>query len=443
MLWNVFHVSWLNLKRDRVAQLLSFVLPVVVFTIFAIMFGGVGGGATSRVQIAVLDLDQSAGSRRLVAALEKDDGLSVSSVPAAQPGNAPTRDDALRLVKNAKVPVALVIPRDFGKSFPSFGGGGVEIELLADKSDPIAHQMVGGLLQRAAMTAAPDLMMERGLKLFEQYGGAFTPLQSQAVANIRQLMQHDDETASTKSAAAQADAANANSAPGDRAKRITSGFTNPVPFKVVDVLGDVDKTPTIAYLAAGTAVMFLLFSTSGAGGVILEEEESGTLERLLSSKARMTTLLLGKWLFIAAMGVVQVVVMFAWGALFFGLKLWTPTHLVGFATMTIATAAAASAFGLILATASRSRGQLSGLSTLLILTMSALGGSMIPRYVMNDTMKSLGYLTFNAWALDGYRDVFWYEKGPLELWPYLLVLSAITIVFLFIARWLARRWETV
>jgi hypothetical protein len=39
--------------------------------------------------------------------------------------------------------------------------------------------------------------------------------------------------------------------------------------------------------------------------------------------------------------------------------------------------------------------------------MSALGGSMFPRFQMTDAMQRLGLLTFNAWALDGYVKVFW------------------------------------
>ena len=39
--------------------------------------------------------------------------------------------------------------------------------------------------------------------------------------------------------------------------------------------------------------------------------------------------------------------------------------------------------------------------------MSALGGSMFPRFLMSATMQKIGLVTFNAWALDGYMKVFW------------------------------------
>ena len=96
-----------------------------------------------------------------------------------------------------------------------------------------------------------------------------------------------------------------------------------------------------------------------------------------------------------------------------------------------------------IATLARSRAQLSGFSTLLILSMSALGGSMFPRFLMSETMQQFGLLTFNAWALDGYLKVFWRDAPLWQLWPQVAVLIGIAIVFLGAARLLARRWEAV
>ena len=127
------------------------------------------------------------------------------------------------------------------------------------------------------------------------------------------------------------------------------------------------------------------------------------------------------------------------GRVAFGLPLFS--HLPGFFVMTIATAGAAAALGLVLATVARTRAQLSGFSTILILTMSALGGSMFPRFLMTDTMQRMGLVTFNAWALDGYLKVFWRDAALWELWPQVLVLVSLGVAFMLLARLLARRWE--
>src|SRR4029453_10043806 len=142
---------------------------------------------------------------------------------------------------------------------------------------------------------------------------------------------------------------------------------------------------------------------------------------------------------ISMMGMLQLCLMFTWGAVMFGLPL--VRHLPGFLIVTLFTAPAAAGFGLVLAALSRPRAQLSGMSTIIILTMSAIGGSMFPRFLMSETMQKAGLVTFNAWALDGYLKVFWRNAPIWQLWPQLAVLAVLTMVFLSIARVLARRWE--
>ncbi len=230
-----------------------------------------------------------------------------------------------------------------------------------------------------------------------------------------------------------------------------------VPVQAIDVHSlDQNSKPNrpkrsmVAYYAAGISVMFLLFSMSGAAGSLLDEEESGVLERLLSTRASMTSLLAGKWLFYGLMGYSQVLLMFGWGALFFGLDLSTPRRLVGLLVMALFTSLAASGFGLVLATVCLTRGQLSGASTVAILLMSAIGGSMFPRFMMPELMNKAALLTFNGWALDGFLKIFWYDDPAvglsgalLDLLPQLAVLAAMTVGFVALARHLARRWEAV
>ena len=133
--------------------------------------------------------------------------------------------------------------------------------------------------------------------------------------------------------------------------------------------------------------------------------------------------------------------MFVWGALVFGLDLFTARHLTGFAIMTVTTAGAAAAFGLLLASSCRTRAQLTGIASVLILVMSALGGSMFPRFLMPESLQRIGLATFNAWALDGYQKVFWYENDVAGLVPQLSVLWVMTIVFLGGALVVSRRWN--
>ena len=419
----LLRIGWTNLKRDRVAQALTFLLPIIFFSIFAMVFGNQGDNATARIRIALVDEEGSELSRRIADGLQKETALRVRTSIDEDGKKTPLdRAGAERLVRNGDVPVAIVLPRGLGDAAMAFGGRetGPRIQLLADISDRIAPQMVSGLLQKVAMTSAPDLMMQGGLSQFERYAGEMTPQQKSAVnAWLPRLK------------------------PGapDAAPRENTAGVFGIGIDTVDVMRQGRRDSLISFYAAGVGVMFLLFSVSGASGALLDEVDSGTLDRLLSTRVGMTGLLAGKWTFLALVGITQLTVMFLWGRIAFGLDLFS--HLPGFFVMTIVTAAAAAAFGLVLATLARTRAQLSGMSTIIILIMSSLGGSMFPRFLMSESMQKLGLVTFNAWALDGYLKVFWRDAPIWQLWPQVLVLVSLTTVFLALARIFARRWEAV
>ena len=79
--------------------------------------------------------------------------------------------------------------------------------------------------------------------------------------------------------------------------------------------------------------------------------------------------------------------------------------------MSIATVAATTAFGMVIASTAKSLEQIQSSITMIVLTMSAVGGSMFPRILMPDWLKNLGFLTINGWAIDGYLDALYRVKG--------------------------------
>lgn len=422
----LLRVGWTNLSRDRVAQALTFLLPIIFFSIFAMVFGRQGDPQTAHIRVAIVDEDHSELSRRMIADLQREKGLRVRT-SVDDGGPELDRAAAERLVRNGDVPVAVVMPSGLGEAMVKSGfGAAPSITLLADPSDPVAPNMVGGLLQKVTMTSAPDLMLQGGIRQLETYGGQLTPQQRAAV----------DAWLPTLKPQASGGATGSGQAGGQSAAMGAN-------VQIVDVMRSGRQAGSlISFYAAGIGVMFLLFSTVGAaGGVLLDEVESGTFERLLSTNIGMTGILVAKWTFLALVGFAQLCVMFLWGTIAFGLPLFS--HLPGFFVMTAVTTAAAAALALMLATVARSRAQLSGFSTILILTMSALGGSMFPRFLMSEGMQKVGLVTFNAWALDGYLKVFWRDAPIWQLWPQVAVLLGLAAVFFGAARLFARKWEAV
>lgn len=439
MIFAIARTALTALRRDRASLALSFVLPIAFFTIFAMVFSG-QHDTIPRVHLIVVDQDRSSASRDLVHALEREGSLAVSTHPdGKQKGVTPpdyTAATAESAVKAGEVPVALIIPAGWGAHPVVFGPStapGPKIQLLNDQSDPIAPQIVNGLLQKAAMTAMPASMAGEGMQYTEKYLGAFTPAQRRRWnENMAYLQKLQQERAASRDDG-QESGANASGAG-------SSGFGGGV-IAVASrgVIGEHKNKNQISFYAAAIGVMFLLFTASGAAGSLLDESESGTLDRVLSSHVTMTALLAGKLTFNTLLAFAQLLVMFLWGWSVFQLDFFT--HIPGFIVMGLCTAFAVAAFGILLASMCHSRGQLGAVSTLLIMLMSSVGGSMFPRYMMPEAMQKAGLFTINAWAIDGFTKVFWRDLPLTALWPQVSVLLGIGVVLFVVARRFARRWE--
>jgi ABC-2 type transport system permease protein len=415
------------LRRDRGALALSFILPIGFFSIFAVIFGG-RHDTTPKVKVIVVDEDHSTASQRLIRGLEREGSMAVRTKPPAKDGvEKPdyTADTAEAAVKAGTAPVALIVPHGFGENPISFGAGSANrptLKLLKDSSDMIAPQVVIGLLQKVAMTAMPDIMAEQGSKYMDRYAGGFTTEQRQRIdAGLEELRRRESASSDASSRAEDSNAA------------------MPIAVASRDVVGENKNNSMVSFYAAAIGVMFLLFTASSAGGSLLDEAESGTLDRVLSSRVTMGGLMAGKLCYCMLLAFSQLVLMFLWAWLVFGVDFIH--HIPGFVIMGISTSFAVAAFGMFLASVCRTRAQLGPLSTLLILLMSSIGGSMFPRYFMSEAMQKAGLLTINAWAIDGFTKVFWRDEPISQLWPQVAVLLGVGVVLFAVARRLARRWE--
>ena len=429
MILAIARTALVSLRRDRASLALTFVLPVAFFSIFAGIFGS-QHDTTPRITAIVVDQDQSDGSRQLVQALEREDSLKILTEYSSKGKSAEryTAATAEAAVKAGDAPVALVIPQGFGAHPMAFGPAesATAIQMLNDQSDAIAPQVVAGLLQKVAMTAMPLSMAEQGMNSAALYFGGLTPAQQKHMednlASLRREIQEKKDHPSTSP----------NSADDN-------GFVGIVKVDQRSVAGEDKNAPIISFYAAAIGVMFLLFTASGAAGSLLDEAESGALDRVLSSRVTMGTLLGGKLLYNTLLAFAQLTVMFLWGWAVFKLDFFA--HIPGFLVMGICSAVAVAAFGILLAALCRTRAQLGAVSTLLILTMSAIGGSMFPRYMMPPAVQKAGLFTINAWAIDGFTKVFWRDLPLTALWPQVSVLLAVALVLFLVARRVARRWE--
>ena len=103
--------------------------------------------------------------------------------------------------------------------------------------------------------------------------------------------------------------------------------------------------------------------------------------------------------------IAQLSIMFVYAWLVFGLVIMH--HLPSLVLMIFVTAYACSSFGIFLASFSKSRQQVQGLSKLIVLIMSGIGGSMIPLFIMPEFMQKIAVVSVNYWGVQGFYDIFW------------------------------------
>jgi len=407
MIWTVCEISILRLWNNKQELALAFVVPMIFFSIFAMVFSRGVGQSVSQVRVAFVDDDHSSESIAIIREASTHPEIKLVTGVGRTSDGWPIEKLSRMLIIRFKVEVVVHIPAGFTAQDPD--APTLSIHLFNEGVNPIGHRLVqASLAESIAMQLS--VMSLAGAK----------PTRSEVVF----------ASASANSVL------NSNSNSTTTAKN--ADFAEPSVFKSVNAFASNKHQPKVAMVAAGIAVMFLLFSANGAGASLLEEREAGTLGRLLSSRLTLNQLLIGKWLYITGLGCTQLLAMFAWGQLVFEVDL--VGHFAGFAAMTFATAAACASFALFLASLCKSRHQLHGVSVVLVLTMSAVGGSMVPRYIMSDTMKQLGKFTFNGWALDGFQKVFWYDQPLSAIRLEVFILLAITLLLGLVASLMTRRW---
>jgi ABC-2 type transport system permease protein len=181
MIATIVQTGFRSLRRDRVAFILSFVLPVAFFTIFGFVFGNMRSSSTPRVSVLVVDEDKSSASRALISGLLREPSLDAAMHPKPTKGNpAPpdyTATTAEAAVRKGEAPAALIIPLGFSSHPISFSPGSSRLtfQILNDSSDPVAAQVLAGMLQKTVMMSLPATMATAASQYFDQKIGGSHP----------------------------------------------------------------------------------------------------------------------------------------------------------------------------------------------------------------------------------------------------------------------------
>jgi len=221
-------------------------------------------------------------------------------------------------------------------------------------------------------------------------------------------------------------------------------YGNPEAFKNIRVQltslmkENEDKpNPGLIQAIGGTATMMLLFTIAAIGAGLLEEKEAGTLKRLLSTPVKPIHILLAKMSTGIIISILQLTVMFVFSWIAFDLPLFN--DIVSLVILVLCISFSVSSFGVLLASLVKTRQQLQGMSTIIILLLSALGGSMIPTAMMPALLQKTAVISVNYWGIQGMFDIFWRQLPFLEIIPKMGILLGIGLIMILIAAPLFKR----
>ncbi len=150
-------------------------------------------------------------------------------------------------------------------------------------------------------------------------------------------------------------------------------------------------------------VLFAFFIVTSMARSFLAERELHTLDRIRVSPLSVTSVLLGKTIPFVGISLFQCTLLLAIGGLLFGMSFGSAPHLL--VPVLLSTSFAACGLGLLTAAWVRTDSQVSAYGTLVVLTMGAVSGCMVPREFLPATMQTVSLCVPHAWALEGFHEV--------------------------------------
>jgi ABC-2 type transport system permease protein len=363
-------------SRERVAMFFIVVLPVVIILIIGTTFG-----TTDTVEVGVVDLDGSAASASLVAALDRRDGVTVD------------RYDALRTLRRdvrlGSVAAGLVVPAGYGDAIDR--GGDAAVEMLADPTSGSAAA-AQATVRAAVGDAAVDIAAVR----------------LAAGAGI------DGTVAEREVAALDGEVARADV----RSTTVDEGETAS--------LGSFD------YTAPSNLVLFTFINTIVVGSLIALERKQGITRRMLATPHGTGTILAGigaaKLLFALLQSALIVVV----GTLVFGVRWGDP---VAATLVVVVFAMVATAVGLLVGATVGDPDQAQAVGVPIAIALAMLGGCMWPLEIVPPVMRTIGHLAPHAWAMDSWIALIFEGEGLGGIAGNLAVLAGYAVVLGLLARW--------
>lgn len=183
-----------------------------------------------------------------------------------------------------------------------------------------------------------------------------------------------------------------------------TGSDTPGAIKIKTRSGDggTFSVNTLALIAPGMALMFLMYTVTYGARSLLVERSQGTLPRLFISPTRPAQILGGKVFGIFLSGLAQMLILTLGTAVLFKFQWGDPLGLV---VLIIAAVLAATSWGLFIASFAKTPGQISSIGSSLMLIFGILGGGFFSMSALPQWVQTLARISPNAWGMDGFTSL--------------------------------------
>lgn len=200
------------------------------------------------------------------------------------------------------------------------------------------------------------------------------------------------------------------------------------------------KPSSVQQNVPGWLLFSMFFIAIPLSNTLISERHQGTLERLHTMGFPYYTILFGKLIPYFFINILQVVVMLLIGMylvpMLGGERLTLGNSLPGLAVVAVSASLAAVSYSIFVAQIAKTTEQATILAGVCNIIMAAVGGIMVPRFIMPPAMQTLSELSPMAWGLDGFLDIFLRnarltnvlaECGALLTFSFVLLFLSITL----------------
>ncbi len=427
---NLIKKDYILFWHDKPAVSLTFLVPIILIYIFGSIFSG--GGSPQGIRMAFINNSNASVAKKIETALDTSSSFKIIKSYINDKGKEVKFDtnSVKDFIRRGNASAALIIPEDAYTDTST----SLRLKFYYDPKNAIEMQMIQGLLQQTIMAEIPSVFtasmqrkaesylgMEKGSSFNRQIASVISKYYNVDTSVILHGMKYSFS----------------DSVGSDSSRKAGNFFSNILQMDKEQLVGANVTSPDATRSVGGWAVMFLLFTITGASTSLFDESKSGVILRILSSPISRVQILWSKYLYNISLGCIQLFVLFFMGYLLFNINIFS--NFLNLVLMIIAASAASTAFGMLLAAFCKTAAQASGLGTFLILTMSAVGGAWFPTFILPPFIQIISKLTIVYWAVDGFLKVLWNGYGFMDILPYLGVLIAIAVVVNLVSLWKFKR----